>query len=309
MSIYTIGVDVGGTNIKMGVLDASGQVIARSHFATKAFTSSRIKLIDALSANILRMIAEAGVTKKQVKGIGIGLPGPIDFKAGIVRFLPNIPGWKNVPLKRLLEARLHISVFIDNDVKMITLGEWQKGAGRGYQDLICLTLGTGVGSGLVLGNKLYRGTHNAAGELGHLPLNEKGPKCNCGGYGCLESYIGNQRLVNRANVMMGRRDMSVERMYELANEKNVKALKFWEETATHLGNGLTAIVNLLNPQIIIIGGGVSHNHKFLFKTAQKVIDSRAMLTHRKKIKIVKSALSNDAGLIGAHVLVNYAKSI
>lgn len=309
MSIYTIGVDVGGTNIKIGVLDASGQVIARKHFATKLIASSKIKLIDALAHHILDIIAKAGLKKKQVNGVGIGLPGPIDFKAGIVRFLPNIPGWKNVPLKQLLEDRLDVPVFIDNDVKLITLAEWQMGAGKGFKDLVCLTLGTGVGSGLVLGGRFYRGAHNAAGELGHLPLNEQGPKCNCGGFGCLESYIGNQPLVTRANEIMGSSDMSLEKMFGLANKNNTKALMFWKETATHLGNGLTAVVNLLNPQLIIIGGGVSNNHKYLFKAAQEVIDTRAMLTHRRKVKIVRAEFGNDAGIIGAQVLVNNVKDL
>ncbi len=308
MSIYTIGVDVGGTNIKIGLLNAAGKVIARNHFATKAFASTKLKLIDTLGLHILQIIEEAGLTKKQINGVGIGLPGPIDFKAGIVRFLPNIPGWKNVPLKKLLEVRLKLPVFIDNDVKLITLAEWQKGAGRGYRDLVCLTLGTGVGSGLVLGNKLYRGAHNAAGELGHLPLNETGPQCNCGGYGCLESYIGNQRLVNKATAVMGK-SVTLEEMHALAMKGNAKALKFWKETATHLGNGLTGIVNLLNPSVIVIGGGVSNNHQFLFKTAQDVIDSRAMLTHRKHVKILKAKFGNDAGIIGAQVLVNHAKDL
>lgn len=309
MHIYTIGIDIGGTNIKIGVLDRSGVVIARNHFATKPFASSKVKLIDAIASHVRTIMEHAGIKRNQVNGIGIGLPGPIDHKGGIVRFLPNIPGWKNVPLKSLLEKRLNIPVYIDNDVKLITLAEWKKGAGKGYTDLVCLTLGTGVGSGLVLGDQLYRGVHNAAGELGHLPINEEGPKCNCGGYGCLESYIGNQRLFARASTIMNTPGMTTQTMFALANKNNKKALKFWEETATHLGNGLTAIVNLLNPQIIIIGGGVSNNHRYLFKTAQAVIDSRAMLTHRKKVKIVRAKLGDDAGIIGAQVLVNHVQDL
>lgn len=306
MSIYTIGVDVGGTNIKMGVLDQKGKVIARNHFATKAFASNKTKLIEALALHIEALLKNNAIPKKKVNGVGIGLPGPVDYKAGIVRFLPNIPGWKNVPLKKLLQQRLGLKVFIDNDVKLITLAEWQKGAGRGYTDLVCLTLGTGVGSGLVLDGYLYRGTDNAAGELGHLPLNENGPHCNCGGFGCLEAYIGNQRLVDLANRIMGTKTMTLEEMFVKASQGNAKALKFWRIAAGHLGNGLSAIVNLLNPQVFIIGGGVSHNHKFLFQHAKKVMDNRVMLTHRKKYKILRAELGNDAGLIGAQVLVQHA---
>ena len=308
MNRYVIGVDVGGTNIKLGIVHPLGHVIARSSFATKPFASSKLKLIGALALEIDKLLKHEGLNHKKVAGIGIGLPGLVDVKTGVVRFLPNIPGWRNVPLKKILQDKLKLPVFIDNDVKLITLAEWKFGAGRGVANMVCLTLGTGVGSGLILDNKLYRGAANAAGELGHVPLNEDGPKCNCGGFGCFETYIGNSRLVMRANAIMKRRDMTLEEMYQLAKKGNKKALLFWQKTAEHLGNGLVGVVNLLNPQLIVIGGGVSNNHQFLFKTAQLTIARRAMSTQASAVKIVRAALGNDAGIIGAQVLVKDAQS-
>lgn len=305
MKSYVVGVDVGGTNIKLGIVQAAGKVTARTSFATKPFASSRIKLIHGLAAQIGSILSSKGISKKQVAGVGIGLPGPIDHERGVVRFLPNIPGWDNVPLKSILQKKLGLPVFIDNDVKIITLAEWKFGAGRGVSDLVCLTLGTGVGSGLILENRLYRGCANAAGELGHLPLNETGPACNCGGYGCLETYIGNRALLQRAQQVL-KRPVTLEEMSALARAGNSAALRFWHEAATHLGNGLVAVVNLLNPRLIVIGGGVANNHRFLFPTAKEVITRRAMKTQAQSVKIVRAALGDDAGIIGGHVLVNNA---
>ena len=265
MKQYVVGVDVGGTNIKLGVVDPSGHVIVRNSFATKPFASSRTKLIAALAREIDASILTAGLNKDQIAGVGIGLPGLIDFEKGIVRFLPNIPGWRNVRLKSILQKKVKLPVFVDNDVKIITLAESQFGAGRGVRNLVCLTLGTGVGAALILNGQLYRGEDNAAGELGHMPLNEHGPPCNCGGFGCFERYVGNRALFALASRVMGR-GMSTEELFALAQKGNKKALLFWKKAAEHIGNGLVGIVNLLNPRLIIIGGGISNNEKFLFKT-------------------------------------------
>ena len=303
MKKYVVGVDVGGTNIKLGIVHPRGKVIARNCFATRPFASSKIRLINALAGAVLDIIARAGLTKKDIAGIGVGLPGLIDHAAGVVRFLPNIPGWRHVCLRAILAQKTGLPVVVDNDVKLITLAEWKFGAGKGAANMMCITLGTGVGAGLILNNALYRGEGNAAGELGHVPLNELGAACNCGGWGCFETYVGNRRLTARANRIMNAKDMTLERMYALAKAGNRKALRFWHETAEHLGNGLTGAVNLLNPRLIVIGGGVSNNHQILFPTIKAVIRKRAMATQAAMVKITRAQLGDDAGIIGAQVLV------
>ena len=307
MKKYVVGVDVGGTNIKLGVVGPSGKVIVRNSFATKPFASSRIKLIAALAHEIEASIITAGLSKQQIAGVGIGLPGLVDYEKGIVRFLPNIPGWRSVTLKSILQKRIHLPVYVDNDVKVITLAESKFGAGRGVRDLVCLTLGTGVGAGLILNGELYRGEDNAAGELGHMPLNEHGPKCNCGGSGCFETYVGNRALVALACGMMGKPGVSIENMFSLAQKKNKKALLFWKTAGEHIGNGLVGIVNLLNPRLIIIGGGISNNEKFLFKTITETIRRRAMSLQGSAFKIKRAQFKDDAGIIGAYVLVTNAQ--
>ncbi len=307
MAKYVLGVDVGGTNIKIGLVSPKLKVVDRTGFATKSFASDKKKLIREIAGHIETLVDKNGLTKKDIKGIGIGLPGLVDTPGGVVRFLPNISGWRNVPLKAQLEKRLNISVFLENDVNLITLGEWRYGAGRDAKNMICMTLGTGVGSGLILDGHLYRGPGFAAGELGHMPLNEQGPSCGCGGYGCLETYVGNKRLAARAEKMTGRKNVTLEEMNKLAKQGNKKAVKFWEEAATHIGNNLVGVVNLLNPQRIVIGGGVSNNHQFLFKTINAVIRKRAMPTQAAMVKIIRAQLGNDAGILGAQVLVNEQK--
>jgi len=307
MKKYVVGVDVGGTNIKLGVVAPSGQVIVRNSFATKPFASNKIQLIAALSCEIEASIAAAGLNKKQIAGVGIGLPGLVDFEKGIVRFLPNIPGWRSVQLKSILQKKINLPIFVDNDVKLITLAESKFGAGAGVRNLVCLTLGTGVGAGLILNGELYRGEGNAAGELGHMPLNEHGPKCNCGGFGCFEKYVGNQALFALACRMMGKPGMTTLTMFALAQKGNKKALLYWKRAAEHIGNGLVGIVNLLNPSLIIIGGGVSNNEKFLFKAITETIRRRAMSFQGSAFKIKRAHFKDDAGIIGAYVLVTNAQ--
>ena len=307
MKKYVVGVDVGGTNIKLGVVGPSGKVIARNSFATKPYALNRIKLIAALSSEIQASIITAGLSKKQIAGVGIGLPGLVDYEKGIVRFLPNIPGWRGVHLKSILQKRVKLPVFVDNDVKVITLAESKFGAGRGVRNLVCLTLGTGVGAALILNGQLYRGEDNAAGELGHMPLNEHGPKCNCGGFGCFETYVGNRPLFALASRMMRTPGMTTQKMFALAKKGNKKALLFWKTAAEHIGNGLVGIVNLLNPRLIIIGGGISNNEKFLFKTITQTIRRRAMSLQGSAFKIKRAEFKDDAGIIGAYVLVTNAQ--
>ena len=306
MKHYTIGVDVGGTNIKLGLVGRSGRIVTRAFLDTKSFYKSKKKLINAIVGEIHDLIKEEKLVSKDILGIGLGLPGLIDSKRGIVNFLPNIPGWKNVPIKNIIHEKLRIPTVVDNDVNLITLGEWKFGAGKGYKNLMCMTLGTGVGGGLILNGALYRGEGFVAGELGHMPLNEKGPDCSCGGSGCFEYYVGNGYLLKKAAKIFKNKNIQLPDVSYLAEQGNMRAIQFWEETATHIGNGLVGVVNLLNLRLIVIGGGVSNNYRFLGKTIRAVIKRRAMKVQSKMVKTVRAKLGDDAGIMGAQVLVKEA---
>ncbi len=301
---FVVGLDVGGTNIKFGLTDSAGKILARSNLTTSSFIADKTELINAFVDGCLNLIHQNNLNKKDILGIGIGLPGLIDVRKGLVRFLPNIPGWKDIPLKRILEKKIQIPVFLDNDVNVITLGEWKFGAGVGFKNFVCMTLGTGVGSGLILNNELYRGEGFTAGELGHVPLNENGPKCKCGGIACLERYVGNKPLQEKAARKFGNKNITLEEMDRLAKQGDPRALQFWRETAQQIGLGLVSVVNLLNPKRIIIGGGVSKAYQHLFREIEDTIRKRAISVPAAMVKVIRAKLGDSAGILGTYVLVN-----
>ncbi|MDD3375754.1 MAG: ROK family protein [Candidatus Omnitrophica bacterium] len=303
MKQFVIGIDIGGTNIKIGLINKKAEILFRLNLKTKTVSKNTNQLVEGLATACLKVISENHLEKNQILGVGIGLPGLVDIKHNIVYSLTNIKGWKNVPLKKIIEKKIGIPVFIDNDVNVIALAEWTYGAGKGAADLICMTLGTGVGGGLILNNAIYRGPGFAAGELGHTPLNEKGKNCNCGGFACMETVVGNQYLEKKAKRFLNQKDITLEQVTALANKGNKKAVLFWEQTAEHISNGLIGVVNTLNPSLILVGGGVAEAYKYIFPVMRQVIKKRAMHIQGRMVRIKKTTLGQDAGIIGSQVLV------
>lgn len=296
-----IGIDLGGTNLKIALLGPKYKIRDKAVLSTRNFRKKEA-LVCAIVDAFYRIIQDNKLKKTDILGLGLGLPGPIDFKNGIVHFFPNIPGWREVKLKNILEKRLKLPVFVDNDAKLMALAEHKLGSACGFKNALCLTLGTGVGGGLILEGRLYRGINNAAGEIGHLPINEEGPRCNCGGIACLEAYIGNNRILRGARRIF-KRNISLEELSALAGKKDKRAIKIWVDAGRHLGIALTSAVNLLNLDAIVIGGGVAAAGKVLFDTVRKTIKTRAMSVQAKGVKVFKAKLGSDAGLIGAGIMV------
>ncbi|MFA6129832.1 MAG: ROK family protein [Candidatus Omnitrophota bacterium] len=298
---FIIAIDIGGTNLKCALLNSSLKIKAKSSFSTKSFKNKE-ELVSSIVAAINSFISKLKLSKGSILGVGIGLPGPVDTFKGVVHFLPNIPGWKDVCLKEILERKTNLPVVIDNDAKLMALAEYKAGSAKGYSNVLCLTLGTGVGGGLIIGNSLYRGKDNAAGEIGHIPLNERGPVCGCGSQACLEAYVGNGRIIKEARKLFGS-DITLEKISQLARSNNTKAVRFWDEVGKKLGLVLAGIVNLLNLDAIVIGGGISYAGKALFESIKQVIRLRAMSVQAKRVSVFKAGLGSDAGLIGAGYLV------
>jgi glucokinase len=298
---FIIAIDLGGTNLRIGLLDQNYKLLDKQVLNTKLHTTKE-KLIAAITGAVLLIINEHGLKRSDIAGVGLGLPGPIDVDKGIVHFFPNIPGWREVRLKSILEKSLHLPVFLDNDANLMCLAEYTLGAARGSENAVCLTLGTGVGAGLIINRSLYRAKTFAAGEIGHIPINETGPKCNCGGIACVETYVGNKRIEARAKKVFGY-SISPERLSALAKRGDKKAIKLWSEVGTQLGVCFVGVVNLLSPDYIVIGGGVAKAGKTLFDAAKKTILSRAMKIQARHVRIVSAKLGIDAGLIGAAILV------
>lgn len=296
-----IAVDLGGTNLKIALLDAKYKIIDKQVLSTRKFVKKE-KLIWAITQAVNDVIANNGLEKRRILGVGIGLPGPVDVKQGLVHFFPNIPGWKEVKLKNILEKRLGLPVFLDNDANLMCLAEYKLGAARGSDNAVCLTLGTGVGGGIIINRSLYRARSSAAGEIGHIPINERGPRCNCGGRGCLEAYIGNQRIKAQARRIF-KRNISLEELSGLAKKGNKSALRLWSGLGRRLGRALAGVVNLLSPDCIVIGGGVANTGKILFSEVKKTVLTQAMPVQARQVKILKAELADAAGLVGAAILV------
>jgi len=298
---FIIGIDLGGTNLKIALLDLKYRIKDKTVLSTKKFIKKE-SLICAILDSVNNIIENNKLKRINILGIGLGLPGPIDTTRGIVHFFPNIAGWKKVNLKSILKKKLRLPVFLDNDAKLMCLAEYKLGAAKGARQAVCLTLGTGVGAGIIINEKLYRGSSNAAGEIGHIPLNERGPRCNCGREACLEAYIGNNRILKEAKRLFGR-NLSLEELSSLAKKHNKKAITIWLSVARRLGIVLSGVVNLLNPDCIVIGGGMAGAGRVLLDNIRKVILERAMSVQARHVRVFTSKLGSDAGLIGAAILV------
>lgn len=299
-SDYLIGIDLGATNIKIGII-RKNKIVFKKGLPTKSFPSQR-NIIEGICQNIRQGLSHTKILTKKISGLGIGLPGPIDSKRGIVHFFPNIKGWRNVPLREIMQKKMGLPVFIDNDANVMTLAEARLGAAKGKQNVVGITLGTGVGGGIIVEGNLYRGSSLVAGEVGHIPLNESGLKCNCGAEACLERYIGNRYILESARRVFGD-EITLERLSRLANQGNSKAMHIWKEMASHLGVALSGVINFFNPDTIVIGGGIADAGRIILQQVRKVVKLRAMPIQAKTVKIVKAHLGSDAGMIGAGLLV------
>ncbi len=314
---FTIGIDLGGTNVKIALLKNVNHVVQKVIIKTVKY-KGKSKLIAEVSKTIRQLLKDNKLKKNQIAGIGIGVAGLIDFDRGFIHNLTNIQGWKNTSLKQILTKKVGIRTFVDNDVNVVTLGELAYGAGIGFKDVICLTLGTGVGGGIVLNGCLYRGPNFTAGEIGHIPINITGPKCNCGGTACIERYVGNKFISQRARELVKKNKKSLILKYadnqhskitpqiisQAARAKDKTALFIWEEVGNFLGIALSGLVNTFNPELIVIGGGVAKAGKPLFDSIKKTIKLRAMKNPASFVRVVPALLGEEAGIVGASVLAN-----
>jgi glucokinase len=292
-----LGLDVGGTFTKAVLIDGAGKVVARDKVASLGFSNK--KVFEAATKGVaMRMLGPLGRDIKDILSVGVGVPGPVDFDKGIVLSLTNIRGWDRFPLADFLRKAWRRPVFVENDANCMALAEARAGAGRGCDDLLGVTLGTGVGGGLVLGGKIYRGPFYMGGEIGHIPVAADGPACGCGGVGCLERMIGNAALQERVRVLF-QRDVLLEETSRLAREGDARALKFWAETGEILGRVLAGVVHVVGSRTIIIGGGVAEAGEALFQAVRASFARHAMKQIKGRVAIKKAALGNEAGMLGA----------
>lgn len=312
---YLVGVDLGGTNIVAGALAESGSdVIAlrteptRPDQGAEAVVDRMARMIDTV---IAETIAQTGAKRDDIIGIGVGSPGPLDRERGIVVTTPNL-GWTNFPLRDAIAERTRLPVRIDNDANCATLGEWWLGAARGFDNVVGMTIGTGIGGGIIIGGRLYHGSSDVAGEIGHATIDITGRRCKCGNYGCLEAYASGPSIADRAReAVSGDENATMIKMaggdsdritaatvYEAAKRGDDVALDVVRETSRFLGAGIANLLNIFNPDVVVIAGGVTQAGDTLFVPLRREVKKRAFKPAVEACQIVPGILS-AAGVVGA----------
>jgi glucokinase len=296
------------------VVAENGRIEARAGIETATACSGEAWL-EALSGGLQSMGLEVAGLCEQVRGIGIGVPGFVDFDRGFVYDLTNVPGWKAVPLKRLMESKFGVPARADNDVNAMALGECCFGAGRHYRHAIFVTLGTGVGGALLINGQLYRGAHSMAGEMGHVSIDMNG-LVSPEGRGGLEQYVGNRRLVDRAaqELRRGRRSLlsdlvegdpeklTLRLIAEVAGQGDALGREIFEFAADCLATAFASAAYLIQPEVFIVGGGVSSAGELLFRPLRERLRARLNSHFADRIEVKPAQLGNDAGVVGSAVL-------
>ena len=307
---YVVGIDLGGTNIVVGTLAEDGsELLGLVSEPTLPDQGG-----DAVIARIVKL-ARASMAQakgKEIVGVGIGSPGPLDTKTGIVILTPNL-GWVNMPLRDRVAAGLKLPTVLDNDANCAIYGEWWRGAARGVDHVIGLTIGTGIGGGIVLGGEIYHGASDVAGEIGHMTIEANGRLCKCGNQGCLEAYASGPAIAARAveGIKAGATTtlpqyvagdfsrITAQVVYEAANDGDSFALDVVHETAKLLGAGVASLVNIFNPNVVVICGGVTQAGEKLFGPLTLEVHRRAFKPAWEVCRILPGTLTGTAGVYGA----------
>ncbi len=283
---YLIGVEVSSSKIEAGLVDLNGKVIKKIIMPTDVKKGK-----NKVCENIIFAIEK--ISKDKILGIGIGMPGPVDSKRGII-INPNFPGWKNVPLKKIVEDKLNIRVAVENSANCFTIAEYKCGFGKKISNMVGVLANEAIGGGIMIAGKIYRGVADNAGEIGHMTIVDDGMKCRCGSTGCLEAYSSGYAIID-AYRKASKKTVPIEEIVNLA-KKDKRAKKIIEQAAYYFGIGLANIANTLNPEMIVVGGTVA-SAKGFFEIAEKEMQKRTKVLTRKVI--LARACTEDSGILGA----------
>ncbi|MDE3173059.1 MAG: ROK family protein [Gemmatimonadota bacterium] len=314
---FIIGVDLGGTNIVTGALTPDGARTCGVRSVPTDVASGAEGVVDhivgAIEATIAATMEETGVGRDAFRGVGIGAPGPLDRERGIVIVAPNL-GWRNFPLRDRVQDRVKLPATLDNDANCATLGEWWLGAARGARHVIGLTIGTGIGGGLVIDGRLFHGASDVAGEIGHTTIDMDGRHCKCGNYGCLEAYASGPAIATRAREVLDRDStaslmpamvggdltrLTAQTVYDAAKAGDRVADEIVRDTARYLGAAVANLLNIFNPDVVVIAGGVTLAGERLFGPLQAEVRRRAFAPAVDAARIVPGILPGTAGVVGA----------
>jgi len=306
-----VGVDLGGTKIAAIVADASGNIEARNSADTLAAEGP-----DAVIQRLTECVREL-TAEMQIAGIGIGAAGGHDTRKGVITFSPNLPGWNNIPLCDIIQREFGLPTYLHNDCTLAALGEHRYGAGVGVDNLVYVGLGTGIGGGIIIDGQVYSGTSGAAGEIGHTIIDVNGPRCTCGSAGCWEVYASGRAVAQEAAREMESgvltairryaggdvKKVTAETVFRAAQDGDYFANQLISRTAHYVGIGLVNVVNTFNPQLVLVGGGLSKMGSLLLEPAIEVVKERAFRVSSEAVRIQVAQLGDDACTLGAVALV------
>jgi glucokinase len=311
---FVLGIDIGGTNLVVGSVAEDGSAMVASASEPTHSEAGATDVVDRLVGLAERAIATTRreAPGAEILGVGVGAPGPLDTKRGIVLLTPNL-GWVNMPLRQLIHDRLGLPAALDNDANCAVLGEWWVGAARGARHAIGITIGTGIGGGLIVDGRLYHGASDVAGEIGHTTIDTEGRRCKCGNYGCLEAYASGPNIALRAveemeagaesrlRALVGGdlRKITAQTVYQAAADGDELALEVVNDTAKFLGVGIGNLLNVFNPEVVVVCGGVTLAGDHLFEPLRREVARRAFKPAVNACRIVPGELAGTAGVYGA----------
>jgi glucokinase len=303
---YNIGVDIGGTKINIGIVDEKGNIIIKHKIKTESEKGYQY-IIDNIIHTVILLQEESGILKDQINSIGFGIPGTIDSRKGEVLFAPNLK-WKNLAFVDLIKKQIDYDVYIGQDSQAATLAEFLFGAGISCENIICITIGTGISCGIILNKKIFRGSYNTAGEIGHTICKYNGRICNCGKRGCLEVYASGPvtenearrlKLSKKSNITSKQNRITSKEIFELAQDGDLTAIKIINRQIHYLGIEIVNLLDTLGPDKILITGGLCNEEKLLLEPLIEFVRQNSYFLASEKVIIEKAKLGPNAPMIGA----------
>lgn len=297
-----VGVDLGATKIAAGLVNPHNRIVKKI-YARANVAEGPAAVVERIAGCVQQLQAQLPASR-QLAAIGVCCPGPLDHATGIVLDPPNMTGWVNVPLQKMLEARLNLPAPIEHDAKAAALGEFHFGAGKDVDDMIFVVVGTGVGAAIIINGELYRGANNSAGEIGHITVDMNGPACSCGSNGCLEVYTAGPDLVDRYRDLIKDADIQLspqaggKTIAQLAAQGQPQAMKVFEQAGQALGIGIAAMAHMFDISTYVIGGSVAQAGDLLLEPTRRAVRYRAFQSIGSRIRVLASPLGDDAAILG-----------
>lgn len=297
---YSIGVDIGGTKVAVAIVAETGEIIERHVIQTDTSVPPE-QMVKRINREVKKVMSKSEIPRESIAGVGVGAPGPLDSRNGIITCPPNLASWINVPIKGLMEVELPFHITLENDANAATLAEKWVGAGKNYEHVIYMTVSTGIGAGIFSDGRLLRGRNGNAGDIGHAVIDPSFGQCSCGQEGCLEAIASGTAIAKRGSEIMGA-DLTTKDVFQLYSKKETRIVDYINEVFRVLGTACVNLINTFDAEVIIIGGGVSKVGTPLFDTAQRYVNTYALNPTGREARVIPAQLEENSGVIGAAAL-------